>query len=193
MFHIYRELLLFTLNFISLMTNFIWFLHQTMEIFTVQVKILNSFQYFFHFLVDTLLHSTYLQSYIECAITVWYILYHRLEQCSEFKVMYMCAESLHCVWLFVTQYTVARQAPLSMGFSRQEYWGGLSCPPTGDLPNLGIASASLMSPALAGGLFTTSTTWEGHQGNIRTLIIFTEQVLYHFTIEDINSLIIFLL
>ena len=107
MFHIYRELLLFTLNFISLMTNFIWFLHQTMEIFTVQVKILNSFQYFFHFLVDTLLHSTYLQSYIECAITVWYILYHRLEQCSEFKVMYMCAELLSHAWLFETPWTVA--------------------------------------------------------------------------------------
>ena len=100
-----------------------------MEIFTIQVKILNSFQYCFHFLVDTLLHSTYLQFYIECAITVWYILYHRLEQCSEFKVTCMCAELLHCVWLFVTQYTVARQAPLSMGFSRQEYWGGLPCPP----------------------------------------------------------------
>ena len=111
MFHIYRELLLFTLNFVSLMTNFIWFLHQTMEIFTIQVKILNSFQYCFHFLVDTLLHSTYLQFYIECAITVWYILYHRLEQCSEFKVMCMCAELLHCVWLFVTQYTVARHSP----------------------------------------------------------------------------------
>ena len=70
--------------------------------------------------------------------------------------------------------TVASQAPLSMGSSRQEYWGGLPCPPTGDLPNPGIASASIMSPALAGVFFPTSTTWEGHQGNIRTLIKFTE-------------------
>ena len=50
------------------------------------------------------------------------------------------------------------QASLSMGFSRQEYWSGL--PPPGDLPNLGIEPASLSSPALAGGCFTTNTTWE---------------------------------
>ena len=64
------------------------------------------------------------------------------------------------VWLFATQWTVARQAPLSMGFSRQEYWSGLPCPPPGELPDPGIKPESLMSPALAGGFFTTSTTWE---------------------------------
>ena len=47
-----------------------------------------------------------------------------------------------------------------MGFSRQEYWSGLPCPPPGDLPNPGIKPASLMSPALAGGLFTTGAAWE---------------------------------
>ena len=47
-----------------------------------------------------------------------------------------------------------------MGFSRLEYWSGLLCPPPGDLPNPGIKPASLMSPALAGGLFTISITWE---------------------------------
>ena len=52
------------------------------------------------------------------------------------------------------------QAPLSMGFSRQKYWSGLSCPPAGDLPNPGIKPTSLKSPALAGGFFTTSATWE---------------------------------
>ena len=51
-----------------------------------------------------------------------------------------------------------RQAPLSMGFSRQEYWSGLPCPPPGDLSNPGIEPASPASPALAGGFFTTSTT-----------------------------------
>ena len=55
------------------------------------------------------------------------------------------------VWLFVTP--VACQAPLSMGFSRQEYWSGLPCPPPGDLPDPGIEPMSLMSPALAGGFF----------------------------------------
>ena len=64
------------------------------------------------------------------------------------------------VWLFVTLWTAACQAPLSMGFSRQEYWSGLPCPPPGYLPNPGIEPTSLMSPALAGRFFTTSTTWE---------------------------------
>ena len=45
------------------------------------------------------------------------------------------------VRLFVTSLTVARQAPLSMGFSRQEYWSGLPCPPPGDLPDPGIQPA----------------------------------------------------
>ena len=51
---------------------------------------------------------------------------------------------------------IAHQAPLSMGFSRQEYWCGLPCPPPGDLPRPGIEPLSLVSPALAGGFFTTS-------------------------------------
>ena len=55
--------------------------------------------------------------------------------------------------------TVAHWAPLSMGFSRQEYWSGLSYPPPGDLPNPGIEPTS-DSPALAGGFFTTSATRE---------------------------------
>ena len=61
---------------------------------------------------------------------------------------------------FATPWTLAHQAPLSMGFSRQEYWSGLPCPPPGDLPYPGIKPASLMSPALAGRFFTISTTWE---------------------------------
>ena len=87
----------------------------------------------------------------------------------------------------MTTWTVARQAPLSMGFSRQEYWNGLPFPSPGDLshpgikpwspalqadslptelqgkpdlPNPGIEPVSLTSLALAGGFFTTSATWE---------------------------------
>ena len=52
-------------------------------------------------------------------------------------------------------------ALLFMGFSRQEYSRGLPCPPPGDLPDPEIEPGSLMSPALAGGFFTTSATWEG--------------------------------
>ena len=65
-----------------------------------------------------------------------------------------------CVWLCTTLLTVACPAPLSMGFSRQEYWSGLLCPPPGDLHNPGFEPASLTSPALAGRFFTTSTTWK---------------------------------
>ena len=54
----------------------------------------------------------------------------------------MHAWSLSGVQLFVTPWTVACQAPLSMGFSRQEYWNGLPCPPPGDLPNPGIKPRS---------------------------------------------------
>ena len=55
------------------------------------------------------------------------------------------------VQLFVTTWTVARQAPLSMEFSRQEYWSGLPCPPPEDLLNLGIKPVSLTFPALQAG------------------------------------------
>ena len=59
----------------------------------------------------------------------------------------------------VTLWTIARQAPLSIGFSRQEYWSGLPCPPpAGGLPDPGIEPASLPSPALAGRLFTSEPT-----------------------------------
>ena len=66
-----------------------------------------------------------------------------------------------CVWVFPTLWTVVHQGPLSMGFSSQEYWSGLPCPPLGGLPDPGIKYVSIMSPALAGGFFTTTTTWEG--------------------------------
>ena len=54
------------------------------------------------------------------------------------------------VQLCATVWIVTHQAPLSMRFSRQEYWIGSPCPPPGDLPDPGIALRSLMSPALAG-------------------------------------------
>ena len=65
-----------------------------------------------------------------------------------------------CIWLFGILWTVAHRAPLSIGFSRQDYWGGLPCPPPGDLSHPGIELASFMSPALAGRFFTTSAIWE---------------------------------
>ena len=55
------------------------------------------------------------------------------------------------------------QAPLSVGFSRQEYCSELLCPPPGNLPDPGMEPVSLKSPALAGGFFTTSATWKPHR------------------------------
>ena len=77
-----------------------------------------------------------------------------LEPCiSQVLVFSLCSH----VWLFAAPWTVAYQAPLSLGFSRQECWNGLPFPPPGDFPNSGIKSVSLRSPALAGRLFTIST------------------------------------
>ena len=76
-------------------------------------------------------------------------------------VMHVCVLScFSCFQLFVTLWAVAHQASLSMRFSRQEYWSGLTWPPPGDLPDPEIKPVSSVSPALAGGFFTISTTWE---------------------------------
>ena len=64
------------------------------------------------------------------------------------------------VRLFVTPWTIAHQAHLFMEFSRQEYLSGLPFPSPGDLPDPGIEPVTLMSPALAGGFFTTNATGE---------------------------------
>ena len=66
---------------------------------------------------------------------------------------------------FVTPWAVAHQALLSMEFYRQEYWNGLPFPSPGDLPDPGIKPASLASPAMAGGFFTTEPP--GKPGQIR--------------------------
>ena len=74
--------------------------------------------------------------------------------------MYMRAKLLSRVQLLAILWTVALQAPLSMGLSRQEYWNGLSCPPSGALPDPRIEPTSLKSPALADRFFIPSATWE---------------------------------
>ena len=72
-----------------------------------------------------------------------------------FKPLCVCAHVPSYVQLFATLRTVALQAPLSMGFPRQEDWSGLPFPPPGDLPDPGIETTSLVSPALADGFFTS--------------------------------------
>ena len=79
----------------------------------------------------------------------------------------------------MTLWTVARQAPLSVGFSSQEYWSGLPCPFPGTLPDPGIEPEPLMSPAFAGRFFTTSarndnyTPIEYTQGEMETETLFS--------------------
>ena len=75
--------------------------------------------------------------------------------CACAKLASVVSKSLQTYGLYV-----AHQAPLSMGFSRQEHWSRLPCSPPGDLPNPWIKPSSLMYPELAGRFFSTSTTWE---------------------------------
>ena len=74
----------------------------------------------------------------------------------------ICAQLLSHVRLFATPWTIAYQAHLSMGFSKQEYLNGLPFPPPGDLRDPGLPSMCPAPPALAGGFFTTSATCEAH-------------------------------
>ena len=90
----------------------------------------------------------------------------------------VCARALTCmlsrfsrVQLFATLWSVAHQAPLSMGFFRQEYWSGLSFPSPGDFPHPGIKPASLTSPVLAGGFFTNG---KRHLGRPHRIIVRTK-------------------
>ena len=73
-----------------------------------------------------------------------------------------------CVCLCVTSWTVVHQAPLSMGFSRQEYCSGFPCPPPGVLPNPGT-ELCLKYPALAGRFFTTSRKTPYRESNEKML------------------------
>ena len=79
------------------------------------------------------------------------------------------------VQLFVIIWTIVCQVPLSMEFSRQEYWNGFPCPPPGDLPNPGIEPMSPVSSALVG-FFTTISTWEA------PVYIYTHKYIYIYRI-----------
>ena len=68
------------------------------------------------------------------------------------------AESLSRARLCATPWTAAHQAPLPLGFFRQEHWSGLPCPPPGDLPGPGTEPAPPVTPTLAGSFFTTGAT-----------------------------------
>ena len=81
---------------------------------------------------------------------------------SSFTSMCVCAQLLSHVQLFAVPWTIAHQAPVSMEVSRQVYWSGLPLPIPGHLPDPGIESVSLASPASAGRFFTSWATREAH-------------------------------
>ena len=106
-------------------------------------------------------------------------------------------QPLHCVLsrfdyvqLIATPQTVAIQAPLSMGFSKQEYWSGLPCPPPGDLPNPRIKPTTLSSPALVASFFTISATWETF--SLEALIVLSTEMAHldviHLTAREDTTL-----
>ena len=84
----------------------------------------------------------------------------------------MCVYVSHSVMSdsFETPWTIACQAPLSLGLSRQEYWSGLPFPLPWDLPNPGIEPASLVSPVLAGGFSTTESPGKPQMYSIRRIL-----------------------
>ena len=84
-------------------------------------------------------------------ITFYFILHYFILSYFLFYPPCSCSVAKSCLTL-VIPWTLAHQAPLSKGFPRQEYWNGLPFPPLRDLPDPGI---NLISPVLAGGLFTT--------------------------------------
>ena len=85
--------------------------------------------------------------------------------CARHSAKCLPVQSLSCVRVFATPWTLAHQVPLSMGFSWQEYQSGLPFLPPGDLPDLGIELAPPASPALAGEFFTTEPPGKPRAGD----------------------------
>ena len=98
------------------------------------------------------------------------------------KLIQYCMSIMCCAKLLQSCPTLSNPvdhslgSPLSMGFSRQEYWSGLPCPPPGHLPNPGIKFMSLMSLALEGGFFTTSTNREARMSVIPQFKMMSRQL-----------------
>ena len=90
----------------------------------------------------------------------WYSILHRGTGSAVRPFICVCV--LSHIQLFVTPWTIAHQAPLSMEFFKQEYWSGLPFLPSGDLSDPGIEPVSLANPALADGFFTTASPGKPH-------------------------------
>ena len=104
-------------------------------------------------------------SWVNSIVLYYYIIYYSIGKSDDrclIPLVILCVQSIQSC-LTVTPWTVAHQAPLTVGFYRQEYWSGLPFPSVADLPDPGIEPESLTSPALAGGFFITSATLEAPQ------------------------------
>ena len=88
-------------------------------------------------------------------VCVLHVLQLKRSQMLQLAVLHACMLSLQSCPTLRSLMHCSRQAPLSMGFSRQEHWSGLPCPPPGGLPDPGMEPTFLMSPAVAGGFSTT--------------------------------------
>ena len=126
--------------------------------------------------INMLSHGSIVRSFFSCQVVfhcmnIWQFIIHssiagyfvwfssQLIMNKTCTLLYLCwviRYVLSHVWLFAAPLTVAHQPPLPMELSRQKYWSGLPLPTPGDLPDPGIKSISLVSPALAGRFFITS-------------------------------------
>ena len=91
----------------------------------------------------------------------------------------MGAQLLGHVRFFATQWAIDHQAPVNMGFSRQEYWSGLPFPSPGDLPDSGIEPKGPLIPALAGGFFTIEPPAKPLQINVKLLRFYNSAEPWH--------------
>ena len=98
-------------------------------------------------------------------------------------LFWLNAKSLQSCPLFVTPWTVDSQDPLSMSFFRQEHWSGLPCPPSGDLPDPGNEPVSFISPALAGRVFTTSSTCDYFYNSVALVTCTRRNISYKSLIQ----------
>ena len=117
---------------------------------------------------------------------IFAFIFYGTKLCFVYNVNFVAFQSLSHSQLFVTPWTVARQAALSIGFSKQEYWSELPFPPPGDLPNPEIKSTSPACLALAHGFFTTEPTgklckWRNTHIYVYFFINENKQIKLHLT------------
>ena len=105
-------------------------------------------------------------------------------------MLYVQAKSIQSCPILCDPMDCSPQAPLSMGFSRLEYFSELLCPPPGDLPNPETEPISLTSPALADEVFTTSATWEAHLSSMLSHFSYFDQLIVHCLTANLSTCVL---